>query len=296
MTDENKQVAKVDEAPTALSVVGETEYAILKSDPGEIMQIIGENVGGDLDAFDLDRVPWPTGGNQQFTVPTLEGEENVAHIDGVIVFKKNTRCYYETPYDGSKNPPDCVADDGLLGKGNPGGECSECPLAVFGSGTNQDGSQSKGQACDQRQQLFLIRPGELLPMLLTLPPTSLKAAKRYFLRLASKAMPYYAVVTRIGLTKDKSSGGIDYSAATFSVVDVLTAEQRDAFTTLNKQLGPQLEKVRATHESGSEMPGSQPDETTEEEPERLGPDLTKDDDAPDSDQPGIGSTPSDDPA
>ncbi len=58
-------------------------------------------------------------------------------------------------------------------------------------------SGGRGQACKQIKQLFLLRGSLLLPEVVTLPPTSLKAAKQYLLKLTSQGVPYYAVVTRI---------------------------------------------------------------------------------------------------
>jgi hypothetical protein len=55
----------------------------------------------------------------------------------------------------------------------------------------------------------------------SLPPSAIGAVKKYFLSLASRGVPYSAVVTRFSLVPDKSSGGISYSLAQLSMVEKL---------------------------------------------------------------------------
>ena len=85
---------------------------------------------------------------------------------------------------------------------NPTGECADCPMNAFGSA--RDGGA--GKACKEQMQLFILREGSVLPTQISLPPTSLKPWRKYMTRLASKGKSYYAVVTTIGLSKEKSNG------------------------------------------------------------------------------------------
>jgi hypothetical protein len=126
--------------------------------------------------------------------------------------------------------------DGEVGQGTPGGYCSKCPLAQFGSADN-----GKGQACKQMRQMFIVRENDILPLVITLPPTSIKPAKQYFMRLASKGIKYAHVVSRISLEKAKSADGITYSKAVFSLVKQLepaVCTKIDAFT---ESIRPMLE-------------------------------------------------------
>ena len=84
-----------------------------------------------------------------------------------------------------------------------------CPLNAWDS----KGPNQKGKACKEMRLVFLVRPGDLLPVVIALPPTSLRAVKSYFLGLASMAVPYYGVVTRFGLEKAAAAGGSEYSRA-----------------------------------------------------------------------------------
>jgi len=247
-----KEIAKTEQTTTALALVGETEYSILKIDPAETGAIMAKNIGdAGLDVYSLDRVAMPAGGGQMWSVPTLDGDEPVQYIEGVIISWQDCRAFYPTAYDGSKNPPACSSRDTKIGIGDPGGECVKCPYAQWGSATAPDGTAARGQACSEKRQLFILTPDSILPMLITLPPTSLGVARKYFMRLAAKSLAYHSVVTRIGLTTDKSGTGIDYSAATFTVASRLSADQVTAFDKLNLMFEPQLEGVAITNEADS---------------------------------------------
>lgn len=51
-------------------------------------------------------------------------------------------------------------------------------------------------------RVYTLREGEMLPLLLTLPPTSLKNLSDYIaLRVVSKGMRSYGVVTKVSLKK-----------------------------------------------------------------------------------------------
>jgi len=218
--------------------VADTGYLVLQKD-SNIVEIVEENLGSEgVSAYDLDRVKIPAGGATAFEVPTLEGEESVKEIEGIIIFWKTARAYWPEKFNGENNPPQCSSVDGEVGQGTPGGYCSKCPLAQFGSADN-----GKGQACKQMRQLFIVRENDILPLVLTLPPTSIKPAKQYFMRLASKGIKYTHAVTRITLEKAKSGEGITYSKAAFALVKQLEpaiCEKIDAFT---ESIRPMLETV-----------------------------------------------------
>jgi hypothetical protein len=205
--------------PTALKVLN------AESDLDLVQAAIAENVGvGGITEFDFDRIKIPSGGGQSFSVATLEGEEMEKTVLGVIILARDARAYWQRSLDegGGNQPPDCHSNDGVVGIGEPGGECMQCPLAQFGSDTKTH----RGQACKAIRQLFLLRGDSLLPMVLALPPTSLKAAKQYMMRLAGQAIPYWAVATKIGLEPAQNAGGIKYSKATFAFAGMLSEAQR----------------------------------------------------------------------
>jgi hypothetical protein len=79
-----------------------------------------------------------------------------------------------------------------------------------------------------------------LPKLLIVPPTSLKALRRYFLDLAGNEMPYYGVVTRLTLRQEKNAGGIKYSKIEASMVSELNDEEYAMAEKFNEYVLPMI--------------------------------------------------------
>ena len=113
--------------------------------------------------------------------------------------------------------------DNRTGIGTPGGECAKCPYNKFGSG--EDG-QSK--ACKNAHRLYILRSGELYPVVVTVPPTSLKSLSDYLAkRIVTKGLRSYGVVTKLTLKKATNNTGITYSQVQFSLSEKLTPEQTE---------------------------------------------------------------------
>lgn len=205
-----------------------------------VTNTIQENLGGEqIGMSDLERVKVPSGGGIAWTVPTDEGEDSVKNLEGVIIYTKVARAYWAEAFTGENNPPDCTSSDCVTGVGDPGGECAKCPYAQFGTAEN-----GSGQACKQMRLIFLVRPEDMMPIMLAAPPTSLKPLKRYLTKLAFTRSPYWSVVTRLSLEKAKNGGGIEYSKIVPSKVAVLSAEQANVFHEFGKAMRPLLDAVQ----------------------------------------------------
>lgn len=218
-----------------------SEILAFTTDIAAITEALASNVGtGNLSEFDLPRIKMPAGGATTWIVPTLDGEASEPFVEGVIVLARDTRAYYAKPIaeSGGGQPPDCASTDGVTGTGEPGGACIACPLAKYGSAPG-----GRGQACKQMKQLFVLRGSQLLPEVLTLPPTSLRAAKQYMLKLTSQGMPYFTVVTRIGLERTKNAQGIAYSRATFAFVRKLSPAEIERARQYHEMLKPLVQRM-----------------------------------------------------
>jgi len=198
-------------------------FVIFNTEIADIREAMNVNVGdAGLTAGDLERIKIPAGGGTAWTIQGLDGEEMVKELSGIIIAWRDTRAYWSVPMDESDGnmPPDCYSLDARTGNGKPGGNCHKCPNAEFGSD-----AKGEGQACKLVRQLFLVREDNLLPEIVHLPPSSLKPARQYFLRLASKGAPCYSVITKIGLEKTKNGQGIVYAKAALTSGGRLTPEQ-----------------------------------------------------------------------
>jgi hypothetical protein len=175
--------------------------------------------GESLSPWDLPEITVPAGGGTTWELSTVDGEISEKEVTAVILDSQRVRQYYATKFDGGSAPPDCASPDGVTGIGSPGGDCASCPLAQWGSAENNS------QACGERRHVLLLTAHSNLPVFFNVPPSSLKALKKYLLGLAGAGQSYWTVTTKITLVKAKSATGIEYSQAVFTRVAPLDAKQ-----------------------------------------------------------------------
>ena len=160
-----------------------------------------------------------------------ETTNGVQAIEGVIIASHLVNVRWGHDF-GTRQPgeqPICRSMDGLTGVEQETGEthsCAACPFNQF----TEDGGR---KACSNKRQLYIMREGDLLPMLLALPPSSLKAYDNYRV-LASLTLrtPMNALVTRITLKNKVSAGGSEYSSPVFTAIGKLPPDEgkrMDAF-------------------------------------------------------------------
>lgn len=235
----------------ALVPVDESEYAIVRAaDPQMLLAAVRENVGREgIGQFDLDRIKIPAGGGKAWEIPSLEGVDVARKFEGIVVAWREPRAFWRVKFDdrqGPATPPDCASDDGELGVGDPGGKCALCPMAEWGSADTLWGTGSRGQACKQMRLLFVLRPDDLIPVAMPMPPTSIPPLKQYFLRLAGQGIPYYAVVTSFELSDEQSGQGIGYSAVRPSMVARLAPDAIARVRAYKEAIQAQLDTIDVT--------------------------------------------------
>jgi len=212
-------------------------YDVLSEGVDSIRDMISANVGSmkDLGEFNLTRAINPTGGAKtpRWEIPGLGDEsEFVSEIEGIIVFHKGARVYYERSYEetGGGEQPTCLSRDGIRGEGIPGGLCPKCPLSQFSR--NADGSNER-PPCRDVKRLFILRPGEIMPTMLNATAGNIQQANQYFLNLTTKGrLRFNHCITKVKLSAAKYKNGRDWARWDFSMVSALpkdVCEQMDAF-------------------------------------------------------------------
>ena len=195
--------------------IAATNYTTLQG--FNLADALSEEMAGMNVAF--DRIKIPVGGGLVFEMPESGETETVKEFSGVILYHHPLFAYYSGQYTGGHDAPDCGSYDGVTGAGIPGGECARCPYNQFGSGLNG------GKACKDKRRIYLLREGELIPLLLTLPTGSMKEFGAYVKRLLSRGRKTNAVVTRFSLQKATNVGGIVFAQAHFAMERPLTDEE-----------------------------------------------------------------------
>lgn len=207
----------------------EEKYPVL-GDP-DLMEAFTANLGDDdVSLFDLDRVKIPSGGATTWELPGLGDEpEATRELRGVVLEVISRRSYWEVSLDeqSEPSPPDCSSDTAKFGKGvygvgsdlHPSGTCKDCPMNAF-----QEVGTRTIKPCSEQRLLIFLREGSVLPIVVQLPPTSMKEMKKYNMRLASNGIPFYRAVTTLKLTKVEK-GNTPYAVVNPSLVGQVPAEQ-----------------------------------------------------------------------
>lgn len=226
-------------ANTALTVIEDGAYALMPA--AEIQELLRENLGNTkLDRQNLPQVKVPAGGGRAWDLG--DDEPPVQELVGVVIWYADTRLYWSKGIEdtGGETPPDCTSADGIVGIGDPGGECESCPLNEWGSG-----KAGRGKACNERRQLAILRPGELLPTMLSLPPSSIKTWDQFKINALNKRKRYYQRVAAFGLEKAESEGGIAFSRVTVRAVRDLSDDESANIEAIRKDMVKNLSEINA---------------------------------------------------
>ena len=220
--------AKESKETMPVTTVQPTGYLALRD--FDFASIISKEMDG-LDAF-FERIKMPSGDTTLFQIPSEDPEnpEFEKEFSAVILHHHPIRAYFKEKFTGASIPPDCGSLDGVIGNGNPSGECKNCVFNEFGTGEN--GSK----ACKARQRLYLLLEGDLFPVILSLPTGSLRELGRYIMRLISKGIKSNEVVTKFSLVKATNKGGITYAKAVFKMERKLTSDELPLIANLSEQI------------------------------------------------------------
>lgn len=232
------------------------EYIVAQMDPEDALEVIRGALASGVRSFDFDRVKVPAGGGASWEVPSLDGDHSEKALTGIVVGIAWKKAYWQASVDesGGGSPPDCRSDDGLIGIGNPGGACKRCPYNEFGTA-----SKGTGKACRDIGHLLILRPSSILPLLVTVPPTSIKGVRQFIMRMAGEALPYYGAAVELTLERDKNGQGISYSKIAPRLVRRLNPEERARIKAYAAELAPILSSVPLHTEEDAD-PGYSQDE------------------------------------
>lgn len=212
---QNIEERKITMEDTAL--VATTNYAALKENT---LDIIRENLKSQPLSYQLfDIVKSPAGGSTVFSVPGLSGDEAAKELTGIILDYSTPRAYWDSPDPVEGTPPTCFSSDSVIS--HEGKPCATCQFNDFGS-KNGD---SNAKACKESVTLLLLRPENIMPIIVRIPVSSKVRFQRYMTRLVGRMIPLSSVVTRITLEKTTNKTGQPYSLFNFEAVSELAPEE-----------------------------------------------------------------------
>jgi hypothetical protein len=217
--------AKIINMPGTAASVNDTALAAITSEytalTTNVMEIINENLKNQpLSQQLFDVIKAPSGGATVFTVPGIAGEELQKELVGIILDYGTPRAYWDTPDPVEGTPPNCYSRDSLVSfKGEP---CAKCAFNEFGSTQKND---SNAKACKEMIELYLLRPDNIMPLIVRVPVSSKRIFQKYMARLVSNLIPVCGVVTKITLEKATSRAGQPYAKYIFEAVKEISQEE-----------------------------------------------------------------------
>lgn len=139
-------------------------------------------------------------------LPNPKDPDSPATSIDVVVIKANkgtSKVFYAGGYSegGDSKKPDCFSNTGDRPdpsvKSPQSKSCATCPHNQWGSRTGENGG--KGKACQDSVRIAIAAPTMLNdPMLLRVPPASIRALGEFGTACAKRNIPYNAVVTKLG--------------------------------------------------------------------------------------------------
>ena len=174
------------------------DYEILNP---ETITSLGDVVAQNLEAGDMTprkffpQIKTPTLGNIHWSIPTTDGDIDSKTFSGIIMHIQTERGLFPKPYKPN-SIPFCVSENGIVGVGEPGGECSSCPNRSFGP----DGEPPE---CAEKKAVYILMKEEVIPMVLRVPPSSFQSLEKHLLKMSRKLKPHYAFETVFSLKSVK---------------------------------------------------------------------------------------------
>lgn len=145
-------------------------------------------------------------GDREIMMNPLDPESAATSLD-VVLLKANkgtSKVFYLKGYDKDTSEgqkPDCYSSDGIEpaadSQNKQAKKCATCAHNQWGSRISEKGA-TKGKACSDTVRMAVAAAGQLNdPMLLRVPPASIKALGEYGQSLAKRGVGYNMVVTKV---------------------------------------------------------------------------------------------------
>jgi hypothetical protein len=182
------------------------------------------NVGSGFPVLSVKGKTWALvkGGERKVLTRDIDGEAVPTNSVEVVILKANkhlSKIYYAKGYsEGDVGKPDCYSNSGDApekdAESPQAKSCAMCKHNQWGSKVSEDGKKLK--ACQDARRVAVAAAGRINePMLLRIPPASLRPLHDYAQMLGKRGVGYNAVVTKIKFDPDAATPKLVFEAKAF---------------------------------------------------------------------------------
>lgn len=179
-------------------------------------------------------------------------------IKGVIMKSQINRGYWK-----AGNPkPVCTSADGIKGTDAAGNErvCARCPKNKYGTAKRIDENgqvvPGKGKACKEMRRLLVLPNGFELPIILSVPPSSLKRFDEYASSLRMRKVPLIGVETTIRL-EEAQADGMSFARLAFEAGDPVPRERVEQLIAMREEILRHVDLAAVEDEAEFGEPGEE---------------------------------------
>ena len=176
---------------------------------------------------------------ERTVLPNPKDPDSPATSIDVVLLKANkgtSKVFYLKGYDKDSSEgqkPDCYSSDGIEpaadAQNKQAKKCATCPHNQWGSRVTEKGN-SKGKACADTVRMAVAAAGQgKEPMLLRVPPASIKGLGEYGQMLAKRGVGYNMVVTKVAFDMEAESPKLTFKPVGF-LDDAAFAEVQEIVT------------------------------------------------------------------
>ena len=162
---------------------------------------------------------------ERTVLPNPKDPDSPATSIDVVLLKANkgtSKVFYLKGYDKDNSEgqkPDCYSSDGIEpaadAQNKQAKKCATCPHNQWGSRITEKGA-SKGKACADTVRMAVAAAGQVNePMLLRVPPASIKGLGEYGQMLAKRGVGYNMVVTKVAFDMEAESPKLTFKPVGF---------------------------------------------------------------------------------
>lgn len=190
----------------------------------------------------------------------------------IVAYNPNvSKVFYVDKYEeGSNDKPTCYSNDGISPASDAqepqSMKCATCPHNAWGSRVTDSGKQAK--ACSDSRRLAVAAPTQLNePMLLRVPPTSMRPLGDYQKKLANRKLALQAVVTKLSFDPDSSSPLLQFTPVGLCSLDMVHEIKAMQDDSIVKQIIG-TEEVAFVDENGVDPEAEEPAEPVAAAPKK----------------------------